>query len=248
MPFCLVNTHQIYYTLHGREMVDRGKPLLVFLHEGLGSLAQWKDFPADLAGRLGLPWLVYDRYGHGMSDQLRELREPDYLWKEAKEELPVLLEHLHLYSPLLLIGHSDGATIALMYASLFPERVGLVISEAAHVFLEDISRQGIREAMKRYQEERLKEFLERYHGEKTDTMFRGWAGTWTSPGMDGWSMEEDMARISSPVLGIQGVMDEYGSPHQLERIAKHCGGPVETWLLPDCAHIPHFQQRQLVTE
>jgi len=179
---------------------------------------------------------------------LQELRTSDYLWEEARQGLPELLEHLHIYNPLLLIGHSDGATIALMYASLFPDRVLGVISEAAHVLLEDISRSGIKMAIKTFEEERLKEFLQRYHGERTETMFYGWAHTWTAEAMDTWDMKEALTRIPSPVLAIQGVSDEYGSPEQLRWIETYCKGPVETWLVPECAHIPHFQQRDSVSK
>ncbi len=246
MPFCKVDGHQIHYKLLDREGFEKGRPILVFLHEGLGSIAQWKDYPEEISTAAHLPALVYDRYGYGFSDALQEKRTSDYLWEEARSGLPGLLEHLHIYNPLILIGHSDGATIALMFASLFPDRCRCVISEAAHVLLEDISRSGIKQAIRSFEEERLREFLQRYHGDRTDTMFYGWAHTWTSEDMDSWDMKDALHKITSPVLAIQGIADEYGSPEQLRWIETYCGGKVETWLVPDCAHIPHFQQREAV--
>lgn len=247
MPYCNVNGNNLHYQLIGPETISGEKPCMVFLHEGLGSIAQWKDFPQQMSDLSGLPALVYDRYGYGRSEKLREKRSAQFAKEAAIEELPALLSSLGISCPLVLIGHSDGATIALMYASEFPERVKLVVSEAAHVMLEDISRSGIRNTITLFETSRLRDFLEKYHGDRTDSMFYGWAHTWISGELDHWDMKEELARIISPVLAVQGVDDEYGSPLQLEWIRDHCPGPVELLLIPDCGHIPHFQQRDVVT-
>jgi pimeloyl-ACP methyl ester carboxylesterase len=247
MDFCEVNGHRLHYKILQEDKLGKGLPVLVFLHEGLGSIAQWKDFPEVIAGRLHLPALLYDRYGYGKSDILNEERDGKYLWSAATDELPALLDQLKINDPLVLIGHSDGATIALMYASRFPERVKAVVSEAAHVFLEEISRDGIKNTMRLFNKTRLREFLERYHGDRTEKMFYGWAHTWTSDLMDRWEMKKELSLITAPILAIQGENDEFATPEQLNWIKTYCKGHVELALIPECAHIPHFQRRELIT-
>jgi pimeloyl-ACP methyl ester carboxylesterase len=248
MPNCLINGHKIHYHFLNANLISEKKPTLVFLHEGLGSIMQWKDFPDEISSKLELPALVYDRYGYGKSEKLKEKRNSNFMYNEGAVELPALLKELKIDGPLVVIGHSDGATIALAFASQFSQQVKAVISEAAHVMLEDISRSGIRNTIKLFKETKLREFLERYHGNRTESMFYGWAETWISEEMDGWDLKEQLSLITSPVLSIQGENDEYGSPEQLNWIAKYCKGPVEQMLIPDCGHIPHFQARELVAE
>ena len=218
---------------------------LVFLHEGLGSIAQWRDVPEALVRATGLPGLVYDRWGFGGSEPLTLPRPRSYLEDEAQVALPEVLAACGIERP-LLVGHSDGGTIALLYAAAYPERPVACITEAAHVFVEEISLQGIREAMTAFETTDLPARLARYHGDQTETVFRAWAETWTRPDFRDWVMTERLPAITCPVLSIQGQDDHYGSPAQVAAIVEGVSGPAEPLLVPDCGHTPHHEQRETV--
>lgn len=220
-----------------------GAPSLLFLHEALGSIGQWKDFPEALVAATGLPGVVYDRQGHGGSAPLTLPRPHGYHASEAGRVLQ-LMSGLSI-GRAVLVGHSDGGTIALLAAGLMPERIAAVVSEAAHVFVEEISRQGIREAFAAWQRGEL-EGLRKYHGDKTEALVRAWAETWLHPDFAAWSTEDMLDQVSCPVLAIQGVDDHYGSPEQVARICAGVAGPCEPLLLPDCGHTPHREQRDWV--
>lgn len=215
-------------------------PWLVLLHEGLGSIAQWKDFPQALVEATGLPALVYERWGFGGSDRLVLPRPDDYLDREAQETLPAVLAAIGIERP-LLVGHSDGATIALLYAAFFPERPLGLVSMAAHVFVEEISLAGIRQAEAAWRTGDLAARLARYHGDKTELVFRGWAETWQRPSFRDWQMLDRLPAIRCPVLALQGLDDHYGSPRQVELIVEGVCGPAEPCLLPACGHAPHLE-------
>lgn len=219
---------------------------LVFLHEGLGSIGQWRDFPSRLSERTGLPALVYDRWGYGNSDPFTLPRTTSYLHDEALAGLPAVLEACRI-DRAVLVGHSDGGSIALIYASKHPENVRAVITEAAHVFVEDVTVQGIREAVEDYASTDLCKRLARYHGDKTDLVFHGWADTWLSPGFRSWNIEEFLPGVRCPVLIIQGVDDRYGTPAQVRAIERQVSGPAKALLLR-CGHIPHAEAREEVLE
>lgn len=229
------------------EGADRHGPWLVFLHEGLGSITQWREVPALLARRLGLPAAVYDRWGFGGSEPLVLPRPLDYLDREAEAALPAVLGSLGIERP-ILVGHSDGATIALLYAAAFPERPLAVVSEAAHVFVEEVSLAGIRAAVEAWREGTLRQGLERHHGDKAESVFRGWAETWLEPAFAEWRMLDRLPAIRCPVLALQGIDDQYGTPAQVEAIAAATGGPCRPLLLPDCAHAPHHEAREATLE
>jgi pimeloyl-ACP methyl ester carboxylesterase len=223
-------------------------PVLIFLHEGLGCITKWKDFPDKLCKATGLTGLVYDRYGYGDSDTLREPRQPDFLHREAFDVLPELLEKLNIRHPLILVGHSDGGSIALLFASRFPERVNALILEAPHVKIEELSAQGLKAALWAYQYGDLRERLFKYHGENTDTMFRGWADIWTDERTRDWNIESFLPLIQVPILFLQGRQDEYGTEEQLWAISKGVKGPLEAEIIPDCGHIPHQQAEELALQ
>ncbi|OPY05285.1 MAG: 2-hydroxy-6-oxononadienedioate/2-hydroxy-6-oxononatrienedioate hydrolase [Syntrophaceae bacterium PtaB.Bin038] len=223
-----------------------GGPPLVFLHEGLGSVGQWRDFPARLSEKTGLPSLVYDRWGYGDSEAFTLPRGTGYLHDEALTGLPAVLDAFGI-GKAILVGHSDGGSIALIFASKHPERVCAVITEAAHVFVEDVTLQGIREAVEVYASTDLKKRLARYHGDKTDLVFRGWAETWLSPAFRGWNIEEYLPGVRCPVLIIQGIDDRYGTAAQVRAIERQVSGPSEALLLR-CGHIPHAEARDEVLE
>lgn len=216
-------------------------PTLVFLHEALGSIGQWKAFPEDLAAACGLPGLVYERQGHGGSTSLTLPRDNGYLRQEAAVVLPAALAAAGIERP-ILAGHSDGATIALMFAAAFPVLPTAVIALAPHVMVEAITLAGIRTADREPAASEIRRRLARYHGGNTDALWRGWAETWLRPGFDGCEMRADLEKITAPTLVIQGADDAYGSPAQVEEIARRVRGPVETHLLSACGHAPHLEQ------
>ncbi len=220
-------------------------PALVFLHEALGSIGQWKGFPEDLCAAAALPGLVYERQGHGRSSPLSLPRDGDYLRHEARVVLPAVLAAAGIARPLLL-GHSDGATIALMYAAAFPDRPAACIALAPHVMVEDVTLAGIRAADGDPGAAEIRRRLARYHGAQTETLWRAWAETWLAPGFKGCEMRAELPRIACPSLVIQGAGDAYGSAAQVNLVAERAAGPVETLILPGCGHQPHLEQRDAV--
>jgi pimeloyl-ACP methyl ester carboxylesterase len=217
-------------------------PVLVFLHEGLGSTALWKDFPGRVVRATGCPALVYSRHGYGKSDRLATPRGVDYMHREALEVLPEVLACLSIDRP-ILIGHSDGASISIIHAGSgrWPVR-GLVLM-APHVFVEDVTVASIAQAKTTFETTDLASRLGRYHDDAASA-FRGWNDIWLDPDFRAWNIEQYLAHITAPVLLIQGEDDEYGSTAQVEAIARQVGGPVETVVLPRCSHSPHVDQRE----
>jgi len=215
-----------------------GKTWIVFLHEGLGSIEQWGTIPQRLSTALHCPALVYDRLGYGASAPLTRPWTADYLYHEARDMLPHVLHRVGI-EKCILVGHSDGGSIALLYASLYSDRVAALITEAAHVFVEDITLEGIKETIKLFETTPLAARLARYHGEKTRSMFYRWANIWCDPSFRSWNIEEEIQHVTTPVLVIQGENDQYGTERQVESIARHVSGPVETAIIPRCGHVPH---------
>lgn len=217
---------------------------LVFLHEGLGSIGQWRDFPRALAEATGLGAVLFDRCGFGGSDPLNRGNEPS-LQREDLSGLAGVLDACPVRAP-ILIGHSDGGTIALLYAARFPERPLGVITEAAHVFVEEATLAGIRHAVRAFETGGLRQRLARYHGKNTDAMFHGWRDDWLLPRYSEWNIESSLRSIRCPLLLIQGEDDEYGTAAQLEAIAGGVSGRAEIALIPECGHNPHHQARERV--
>jgi len=218
-------------------------PTLVFLHEGLGSIRQWRDFPQKVVRATGYRALVYDRYGYGKSEVLGEARVGvEFMHDGALNELPELLENLNIDDP-VLIGHSDGASIALIHAGTY--RVRGVAVMAPHVFIEDICVDSIQKATNQFQTSDLAERLGKYHRNARKT-FHLWADAWLDPEFKKWNIEEYLPRIKCPVLAIQGEDDEYGTMAQLDAIAAQVGGPCELLKLPGCGHSPHKDQPEKV--
>lgn len=213
---------------------------LVFLHEGLGSIAQWREFPLLVSVATGHPALVYERWGFGGSDAIDGPRPVDYLERESWESLPDVLLEAGI-GQCVLIGHSDGGSIALIYASRHSDRLVGAVTLAAHVFVEDVTMTGIREATSAFDEGSLREKLARYHGPNTETMFRGWSDTWLSPAFRTWNIERLLPSVTCPLLILQGADDEYGSSAQMDAIIDRVGGPVRGQLFPNCGHTPHCQ-------
>ena len=218
-------------------------PELVFLHEGLGSISHWKDFPARAAAVTGCPVTVYSRYGSGNSDPLIEPRAVTYMHDEALRSLPDLLGQLEIADP-ILIGHSDGASIALIYTGTHKSVRGLVLL-APHVFVEDLSVASIAAARTSFETTNLPEKLARHHRDAGST-FWGWNNIWLDPAFRRWNIEEYLPRITCPILAIQGLDDQYGTMAQVQAIARQSGGPVEVLPLAECRHSPQRDQAEAV--
>jgi pimeloyl-ACP methyl ester carboxylesterase len=221
------------------------RPALVFLHEGLGSITQWRNFPMALACATRLPALVYDRRGHGKSEPRPRPLPPSFLEDEAFQRLPEVLAACGIEAP-ILVGHSDGATIALLHASRYPGVALGVIAEAAHPFVEARCIQGIWRTLAAFETTELRERLRYHHGDQVDGMFYGWSDVWLSPAFRDWTMVPLLQAIQCPVLAIQGERDEYATPDQVRAILQGVSGPAERLLLRGCGHVPHFQARELV--
>jgi pimeloyl-ACP methyl ester carboxylesterase len=211
----------------------------VFLHEGLGSLDLWRSFPDDVRAESGEPaTVVYSRHGYGRSDPVVEPRPVSYMHDEADEVLPALLELLGIERP-LLIGHSDGASIALLYAGAGHHVAGLALI-APHVFVEDCSIDGIAAAREAYERLDLRARMARHHVD-ADATFRGWNDVWLSPAFRSWDITDRLAIVDAPVLLVQGTEDQYGSLAQLDAIERAASGPVTRLVLPGVGHAPHIE-------
>jgi pimeloyl-ACP methyl ester carboxylesterase len=236
MPFVNAAGHALCY-----EWIEGSAPTLVFLHEGLGSIRQWRDFPASLAEATGCRALVYDRYGYGQSDILEEARRTErFMHDEALVFLPELRKSLAIEDA-ILVGHSDGASIALIHAGAGHAARGVAVM-APHVFIEPVCLSSIAAAMRAFETTDLPERLGRYHRDARKT-FYGWADVWTEDNFRRWDIRDDyLPNIRCPVLAIQGEQDEYGTMAQLDEIARHVAGPCELLKLAHCGHIPFRDQ------
>lgn len=222
-------------------------PTLVILHDALGSIRQWREFPRALVAATGCAALIYERHGSGFSGPLTEVRSRDYLDHEARDVLPAVLAACGVERP-LLVGHSDGATIALLFAAMFPVRPLGVVSIAGHVFVEEVTLQGIRAAQAAYRTTGLRDRLAKYHGDGADALFAGWSDTWLDSDFRTWDITDRLASIRCPVLALQGADDEYGTVRQVEAISRGIDGPGRAWVLADCGHAPHLQSPQEVLD
>ena len=218
---------------------------LVFLHEGLGSVSLWRDFPDAVAAATGRGALVYSRAGYGRSSPVPVPRPLSYMHDEGLRVLPPLLDAAGL-EDVVLVGHSDGASIAIVHAGGADPggRVRALVLEAPHVFCEDLSVESIARAREAYEKGDLRARLARHHGENVDVAFWGWNRAWLDPGFRRWNIEEYLPRIRVPVLIVQGRDDEYGTAAQYRSIEARCGGPTRTVVLDACGHSPHRDQRE----
>jgi pimeloyl-ACP methyl ester carboxylesterase len=227
-------------------------PTIVMLHEGLGCVAAWRDWPARLARETGLGVLVYSRWGYGGSDPVVPPRPLCYMHDEALDSLPEVLAAAGVRDAILL-GHSDGASIALVYAGSpiskragAPRLRGLALL-APHVFCEEISVEAIARAREAYRDGDLRERLAKQHGENVDGAFWGWNRAWLDPGFRDWNLEEFLPGVEIPVLVVQSETDPYGTLAQVEAIERGVRGPFSRWILPACGHAPQKDRPEETT-
>ncbi len=224
-----------------------GRPTIIFLHDSLGCVQLWRNFPELLAQATRCNLLMYDRRGYGLSEPMSDqVRLVNYMELEA-----LLLDELLNYYQVerrILFGHSDGGTIALILAALFPASIYLTLAEAAHIFVEPVTLQGVRDAIVAYETTNLAERLQKYHGDKVDTLFKAWTLTWTRPDFRDWNIEYLLGNIESPLLFLQGSDDEYGSLKQVTETINKPKGIAEQFILPGIGHTPHKEAPQQVLE
>ncbi len=219
---------------------------IVFLHDSLGCISLWRDFPEKLGNTLHYGYMSYDRRGYGLSAPFGdEPRQTDYMETEA-DVLIELLAQSGIDKP-ILFGHSDGGTIALLAAAKYPDKIKAVITQGAHVFVEDITLDGIERAKEQYHAG-LKERLEKYHDAKTQALFEAWTETWLSEVYRNWNIEHFLPQIQCPVLVIQGSEDEYGSADQVQAIVQQTSGPAEACMIINAGHSPHKQSERWVID
>ncbi len=229
-----------------RRSATEDSPTLVFLHEGLGTLGLWRDLPARICEGSAFGSLVYSRFGNGFSSELQEARRPSYMHDEALQVLPELLDRLGIERTLLL-GHSDGASIAAIFAGAYPERCAGLILEAPHFFVEPESIEAIAAIGERYRSDAaLRERIARHH-RNGDRTFFGWNDIWLHRDFREWNIAEYVVGIVAPMLVVQGTEDEYGTFEQLARLAEIAPGDLDRCLLARCGHAPHRDRPELFT-
>ncbi|ARP94457.1 alpha/beta hydrolase [Bordetella genomosp. 13] len=227
----------------------RDAPLMVFLHEGLGSVSMWRDWPDQACAAAGCRGLVYSRYGYGQSTPrpADEKWPVDFMHEQARDVLPAFLAALGVDArrePPLLYGHSDGGSIALLYASMYPDAVGGIVVAAPHIFVEDVTVAHIETARTQYRSTDLPARLGRHHADP-DSAFWGWNDIWLNPDFRRWNIEEYLDGIRCPVLALQGVDDEYGTLEQIRGIRRRAP-QTRLFEIPDCRHSPHRDQPDIV--
>jgi pimeloyl-ACP methyl ester carboxylesterase len=237
-----IGTSEVHYERYGAGL---GGPPLVFLHEGLGSIELWRNFPSDVVTASRCPGLAYSRHGNGWSSPLTGPRQPDYMHEEALDTLPRLIDEL-VGRPPILVGHSDGASVAIIYAGAGHPVEGLVLI-APHVFVESETVRSIQAIRDRFPGSDMAEKMAKYHAEPEST-FYGWADIWLSPEFESWNIEEYLPAVTCPTILVQGDADEYGTVRQLDAIAAGVDAPVDRLIVPSAGHSPHLSHPRLVAD
>lgn len=223
----------------------KNRPTIIFLHDSLGSSQLWRDFPEQLGAACHCNILMYDRLGYGKSFPMAShRRENNYMELEA-DLLNDLMAELNI-AKVILFGHSDGGTIALIAASKYGQKIEAVICEAGHIFVEDITVKGVADALKAYQITNLPDRLRKYHGDKVKTLVKAWTEIWLNEKFRNWSIEYLLADINVPLLFIQGENDEYGTLQQVDKTVSQVSGRAEKYIIPKTSHTPHKEFPELV--
>ncbi|WP_126653955.1 alpha/beta fold hydrolase [Chryseobacterium aureum] len=231
------------YTEYYNLFEDR--PTIVFLHDSLGSVQLWRDFPARLSEAAQCNILAYDRLGYGKSYPMLTHERPVHYMELEADLLNDLLTEMNINNA-ILFGHSDGGTIALITAAKYPERVKAVICEAGHIFVEEVTLKGVFEAWDAYKTTNLAERLQKYHGDKVEMLFKAWTETWTRDDYRTWNIEYLLKDITAPLLFIQGEADEYGTLDQVEKAVSQVSGYAEKYIIPGIGHTPHKEAPEII--
>ena len=237
-----IEINQLTYHIQ-HYLFDENRPTIIFLHDSLGSVKLWRDFPEQLAKASNCNALVYDREGHGESSPFNITKRPKNYLSLGADTLHQIIQKLSL-KDIILFGHSDGATIALHYAAKYPNRLIATIVEGVHVFVEEETLNGIKEAKLATETTNLAARVAKYHGEKTEMLFKLWIETWLSDEYKYWNIEQDIRCIQSPILIFQGEKDEFGTMEQVNKIKANVNSLVEDHLIKNCGHNPHKEQTE----
>lgn len=224
---------------------DNGKAPIILLHDSLGSVELWRDFPQALAAATGRRVVAYDRLGFGQSDAYPGDIVPDFIARESTDSLPAVLDALGV-GAFVLFGHSVGGDMSVIAATAFPERCLALITESAQAFAEDITLDGVRRARASFTDPAQMDRLRRYHGDKAPWVVRAWTESWLSPAFADWSLTPWIAKLTCPVLALHGDNDEYGSRRHPDMIVAQAKGPATLGLIKDCGHLPHREKQDVV--
>lgn len=241
--FLKIRDKSISYKIIGKEF--HSDVIIVFLHDALGSISQWGSFPQRVSSVLGMPVLVYERFGHGSSDKAEDAKNKNFFKNEA-DILSEFLEKLNIVKNVILLGSSDGGTISLSFLSQYPEKVIAAVTIAAHTFVEDITVQGVLNT--KPNSGKLIAALKKYQPDYAESLYFGWYNLWTSSDIKDWNMFDDLKLIKCPVLAIQGDKDEYGTVEQLNAIKTNVKSICKTTLIKNAGHFPHFEKENEVIE
>jgi len=214
---------------------------IVLLHDSLGSVELWREFPERLCEATGRRVVAYDRLGFGRSDAREGEMPPDFIADEARSFFPVVLEQLGVHR-FVALGHSVGGGMAVNCAAALSARCEALVTESAQAFVEDRTVQGLRVAREQFKEPGQMQRLARYHGDKAAWVLQAWLGTWLSPAFAAWSLEAVLPKVACPVLALHGAQDEYGSAAHPQMIGRLASGPARVAVLPGIGHVPHREQ------
>ena len=220
---------------------------IILLHDSLGSVELWRDFPGRLAEVTGRAVVAYDRLGFGRSDPYPGALDTDFIREEARSSLPALQARLGI-GRMILFGHSVGGGMSVCAGAALPDSIVAVIAESAQAFVEDLTLAGIREAENGFEAPGQMDRLARYHGDKARWVLQAWTGTWLSPHFADWTLDGELRRLGCPVLAMHGDRDEYGSRRHPERIGSLPPGGGEVVIFEDCGHVPHREKPELVLQ
>jgi len=223
-----------------------GEPILL-LHDSLGCVALWRDFPENLARTTGRPVIAYDRLGFGRSERYPGALPLHFIDDEARDNFPALQRHFG-FERCVVFGHSVGGAMAVACVAQHPQACAALITESAQAFVEHRTRDGIRAAEQEFAREGQLERLQKYHGDKAFWVLRAWVDTWLSNDFSDWNLDAELALVKCPILSLHGEQDEYGSTLHPERFTSVPGVPTVLKLLPDCGHVPHREQQATVLE
>jgi len=244
MPIFAAPGYRLYYEWGNG--FDPSRPTAVLLHDGLGAVGSWRGLPARLSENLNINTLVYDRFGYGRSQARTAF--PDRFMEGEVPVLPGLLDHLGLDQDRVhLVGHSDGGSIALLFAGRYPDRVGAVVTEAAHVFVEEKTQAGIRDLVTLQSQGRTPGWLHKLHGERAESLLTLWSERWLTDLHAGWDIRSHLPAVRAPVLAVQGEEDEFGTQAQVDSILQGVAGS-SSWIAPQCGHTPHAQAEDAFLE